>query len=81
MKSILILIEDRPTDVISYNATKHDIDRERQLVIKFMEQQVCNIQEVETTNPHKLVITSKKGTIYNVSWQKITLWDESNLED
>ena len=81
MKSILILIEDRPTDVISYNATKHDIDRERQLVIKFMEQQVCNIQEVETTNPYRLVITSKKGTIYNVSWKKITLWDESELED
>lgn len=81
MKSILILIEDRPTDVISYNTTKHDIDRERQLVIKFMGQQVCNIQEVETTSPHRLVITSKKGTIYNVSWKKITLWDESELED
>lgn len=81
MKSILILIEGHPTDVLSYNAIKHDTDKEKQLVIKFIEQQVCNIKKVEIINSHKLVITSKKDIIYNVSWKKITLWDESELED
>lgn len=81
MKSILILLEDHPSDVISYNDTKRNINKELQLVIKFVEKQVCDIKKVEMINSHKLVITSKKDTIFNISWRHTTVWDESELKD
>lgn len=79
--SIVIRIDDKITDVINYKAARRTPEKELELVVKFMNYQVCNIKSIERISNHKIIITSEKDTTYMVAWTNVTLWDESELED
>ena len=79
--SIAITIDNRVTDVISYKTERRDLEKELELVIKFMKYQVCNIKSVEKINYRKITVISEKDTTYMVTWNNVTLWDESELKD
>lgn len=79
--NIAVLIENKVTDVISYQSERRDLEKEKTLVIKFMKSQVCTIKSIEQISAHRLTIVSDKIMFYHVTWKTITIWDESELED
>jgi 2,3-bisphosphoglycerate-independent phosphoglycerate mutase len=79
--SIAITIDNRVTDVISYKAERRNPEKELELVAKFMNYQVCDVKSVEIINYRKIAVISKKDTTYMVTWDNVTLWDESELKD
>lgn len=81
MKSILVIINDRAGDVISYKGNKRDPQKEKELVIKFIDSEICDIKDVMEVKKRYIVITSKKDTIYQVTWEKVTCWNDEELED
>lgn len=81
MKSILITINNRTEDVLSYKGNKHDPQKEKELVIKFMASEICDIKDVMEIKRRYIVITSKNDVVYQVIWEKVTCWNEEELED
>lgn len=79
--SIAITIDDRVTDVISYQAEKRTPEKELEVVVKFVNFLVCNVKSVEKINNHKITVISEKNTTYIVTWNKVILWNEDELED
>jgi hypothetical protein len=77
--SIAITIDNRVTDVISYKAEKRTPEKELELVVKFMNYQVCDVKSVEKINYRKIAVISKKDTTYMVMWANVTLWNESEF--
>lgn len=79
--SILISIDNKAKDVINYYSEERSSEKEYNLVIKFINCMVCNIKSIKEINNYKIIITSEKNTIYNVTWKGVSLWNESELED
>lgn len=79
--NILISINNKAIDVITYFSEKKSPERELQLVVKLINQELCNIKSIEKINDHKIIITSEKETTYTVVWTNVILWNESELED
>ena len=78
-RSIVIRIDDRITDIITYHSEKRNLKKELELIIKLINSQVCNIKIVEVISNHRVIITSEKGATYNIVWTHVISWDESEL--
>jgi hypothetical protein len=79
--NILVSINNKAIDVITYLSEKKSPERELQLVVKLINQELCNVKSIEKINNHKIIITSEKETTYTVVWTNVILWNESELED
>lgn len=71
--NIAVTIDGRVTDVIQYKAERRTPERESELVTKLIDCQVCDIKAIEVINTRKIIITSKKGTDYTVTWASVTM--------
>lgn len=83
---ICILIDNNPTDVLTINVDKNlsaedKADYINEKVLAFTKAEICNVSAYSKINNHKFMVQSSKGTQYNISWKKITVWTEEELNN
>lgn len=83
---ICILIDNNPTDILTINVDKTLSRKEKDeyihdKVLAFTKAEICNVATYIKESTHKFIVTSTKGTKYNISWKKITIWTEEELDN
>lgn len=84
--NICILIDNNPTDVLTINIDKNlfakdKIDYINEKVLAFTKAEICNVSAYLKIDNRKFMVQSSKGTQYNISWKKVTVWTEEGLNN
>lgn len=84
--NICILIDNNPTDVLTINVDKNlsakdKTDYINKKVLAFTKAEICNVSAYSKIDNHKFMVQSSKGTQYNISWKKVTMWTEEELNN
>lgn len=84
--NICILIDNNPTDVLTINVDKNlsakdKTDYINEKVLAFTKAGICNVSAYSKIDNHKFMVQSSKGTQYNISWKKVTMWTEEELNN
>lgn len=77
--NILVSVDNKALDVISYESNEQNYNKEKILVTNFINKKFCDVKSTEEMTNNRLTIVSKKDNTYKVSWKRIYIWDESRL--
>lgn len=78
---IVISLDGKPIDVIEYIDGKYESPKAQALVIKWLQQEICDLKAWEQISHRQIKITSTKGRIYDVSFYKVGFMKESDLAE
>ena len=78
---IVISLDGKPVDVIEYIDGKYESPKAQALVLKWLQQEICDLKAWEQISHRQLKITSTKGRIYDVSFYKVGFMKESDLAE
>lgn len=78
---IVISLDGKPVDVIEYIDGKYESPKAQALVLKWLQQEICDLKAWEQISHRQIKITSTKGRIYDVSFYKVGFMKESDLAE
>ena len=78
---LVISLDGHPVDVIEYIDGKLNSPKAQALVIKWLQQEICDLQKWEQISHKQMKVTSTKGRTYDVSFHKVGFMKESDLNE
>lgn len=78
---IVISLDGKPIDVIEYIDGKYESPKAQALVLKWVQQELCNIQKWEQVSHRNIKVTSTKDKTYDITFHKVGFMRESDLNE
>ena len=78
---LVISIDGNPVDVIEYIDGKYNSPKAQNLVLKWVQQEICDLKAWEQISYRHIKVTSTKGRIYNISVHKVGFIKEADLNE
>ena len=78
---LVVSLDGNPVDVIEYIDGKYNSPKAQSLVLKWIQQEICDLKAWEQISYKQIKVTSTKGRIYDVSFHKVGFMRESDLNE
>jgi hypothetical protein len=78
---IVISLDGNPIDVIEYIDGKYNSPKAQALVLKWIQQEICDLKAWEQISHKRMKVISTKDKTYDITFHKVGFMKESDLNN